>query len=209
MRFNPALYLVTDRSHLDGRDFIATLEQALDGGVTMIQLREKTATSREFYELALQVRELTRRRQVPLWIDDRLDIALAVQADGVHLGQKDLPAAVARRLLPPGMLIGVTAATVELAIQAERDGADLIGSGAVFPTSTKNDTRPLPLETLAAIKAAVEIPVVSIGGISLENAHLPLSTGVDGVAVVSAIMNAPDPCAAAAALRTQIDLQRR
>ncbi|MBQ6471233.1 MAG: thiamine phosphate synthase [Victivallales bacterium] len=209
MRFNPALYLVTDRSHLNGRDFLAILEQALDGGVTMIQLREKTASSREFYELARQVRELTRRRNVPLWIDDRLDIALAVHADGVHLGQKDLPASAARRLLPSEMLMGVTAATVELAQQAERDGADLIGSGAVFPTSTKNDTRPLPLETLAAIKAAVRIPVVAIGGIGLDNLHLPLSTGVDGVAVVSAIMNAPDARAAAAALRTQIDLQRK
>ena len=209
MRFNPALYLVTDRSHLNGRDFLTILEQALDGGVTMIQLREKTASSREFYELALQVRELTKRRNVPLWIDDRLDIALAVQADGVHLGQKDLPAAVARRLLPPEMLIGVTAATVALAQQAERDGADLIGSGAVFPTSTKNDTRPLPLETLSAIKEAVRIPVVAIGGIGLENVHLPISTGVDGVAVVSAIMNAQDPRAAATVLRTQIDRQRK
>ncbi|HQC53032.1 MAG TPA: thiamine phosphate synthase [Lentisphaeria bacterium] len=199
------LYLVTDRSHLAGRDFLTVLDAALRGGVTMIQLREKEASSREFFDLAIQVRELSHSHGVPLWINDRLDIALAVEADGLHIGQSDLPAAVARRLMPPAMKLGVSAQTVEQAVQAERDGADCLGVGAMFPTGTKSDAKPVSADELRRIKQTVRIPIVAIGGINASNLALPMRCGVDGVAVVSAIMSAPDPEAAARELREKID----
>lgn len=199
------LYLVTDRSYLAGRDFLTVLDAALRGGVTMIQLREKEASSREFFDLAIQVRELAHSHGVPLWINDRLDIALAVEADGLHIGQSDLPAAVARRLMPPAMKLGVSAQTVEQAIQAERDGADCLGVGAIFPTGTKSDAKPVSADELRRIKQTVRIPIVAIGGINASNLALPMRYGADGVAVVSAIMFAPDPEAAARELRQAVD----
>lgn len=199
------LYLVTDRSYLAGRDFLTVLDAALRGGVTMIQLREKEASSREFFDLAIQVRELAHSHGVPLWINDRLDIALAVEADGLHIGQSDLPAAVARRLMPPAMKLGVSAQTVEQAIQAERDGADCLGVGAMFPTGTKSDAKPVSADELRRIKQTVRIPIVAIGGINASNLALPMRYGADGVAVVSAIMFAPDPEAAARELRQAVD----
>lgn len=203
------LYLVTDRSYLAGRDFLTVLDAALRGGVTMIQLREKEASSREFFDLAIQVRELAHSHGVPLWINDRLDIALAVEADGLHIGQSDLPAAVARRLMPPAMKLGVSAQTVEQAIQAERDGADCLGVGAIFPTGTKSDAKPVSADELQRIKQTVRIPIVAIGGINAGNLALPMRCGADGVAVVSAIMSASDPEAAARELREKIDETRR
>ena len=199
------LYLVTDRSYLAGRDFLAVLNAALRGGVTMVQLREKDASSRDFFDLAVRVRELAHGHGVPLWINDRLDIALAVGADGLHVGQSDLPAAVARRLMPPAMQLGVSAQTVEQAVQAEQDGADCLGVGAMFPTGTKSDARPVTADDLRRIKKAVRIPVVAIGGVTAGNLALPMSCGADGVAVVSAIMAAPDPEAAARELRQAVD----
>ncbi len=171
----------------------------------MIQLREKEASSREFFDLAIRVRELAHSHGVPLWINDRLDIALAVEADGLHIGQSDLPAAVARRLMPPAMKLGVSAQTVEQAVQAERDGADCLGVGAMFPTGTKSDAKPVSADELRRIKQAVRIPIVAIGGINASNLALPMRCGVDGVAVVSAIMSAPDPEAAARELRQAVD----
>ena len=194
---NYSLYLVTDGGDKNMDTFCETVNQAIDGGVTLVQLREKTATSRDFYELALRVKAITDKRKVPLIINDRLDIALAVDADGLHIGQEDLPVAVARRLLGPDKILGATAATVKDAIAAQAGGADYLGSGAVYPTSTKQGKALLPLKTLSQIKQAVHIPVVAIGGILADNIGPVRQSGVDGVAVVSSIMNSPDPASTA------------
>jgi hydroxymethylpyrimidine kinase/phosphomethylpyrimidine kinase/thiamine-phosphate diphosphorylase len=200
-RLDPRLYLVTDRSCVGDRDFDAVVEAALRGGVTLLQLREKELAAAEFLTVARRLRELADRHGVPLIVNDRLDLALAADAAGLHLGQGDLPAAAARRLLRPGMILGVSCKTVEQARQAERDGADYIGSGAVYPTTTKVITRHLELAELRRIQAAVRIPVVAIGGITPDNAAPVLATGVAGLAVVSAIMKAADPEAAARRFR--------
>jgi len=202
--FDPRLYLVTTRYGFGAEELLRRVEAAVQGGVTMVQLREKESEAGEFYQLGLQLRELTRKLKVTFWVNDRVDIALAVQADGIHVGQSDLPARAVRNIIPRSMLLGVSAKTPEDALRAEQEGADCIGSGAVFPTTTKI-TPELGTEKLAAIKAAVHIPVVAIGGICAENAHLPLGCGVDGIAVVSAIMNAPDPFGAACQLRQLVD----
>ncbi|HWR31410.1 MAG TPA: thiamine phosphate synthase [Negativicutes bacterium] len=194
---NYSLYLVTDGGDKNIDTFCETVDQAVGGGVTLVQLREKTATSRDFYELALRIKAITDRHNVPLIINDRLDIALAVDADGLHIGQEDLPVAVARRLLGPNKILGATAATVKDAVAAQAGGADYLGSGAVYPTSTKQGKALLPLTTLSQIKQAVHIPVVAIGGISADNIGPVRQSGVDGVAVVSSIMNSPDPASTA------------
>lgn len=196
-----SLYLVTDGGARDIEGFCKKVARAIDGGVTLLQLREKTAASREFYELALRVKEITHKGRVPLIINDRLDIALAVDADGLHVGQEDLPVAVARRLLGPDKILGATAATVADALAAQEAGADYLGSGAVYPTGTKPGKALLPMERLMQIKNAVRIPVVAIGGITAENISFVRRSGVDGVAVVSAIMDSSDPSAAARELR--------
>lgn len=182
------LYAVTDRSYLDGIDLIAAVEQAIRGGVTVIQLREKQISSRDFFNLASRVKEVTTRYKVPLIINDRVDIALAVDADGVHIGQEDLPAQVVRRLIGPGKILGVSAGTVEEAIKAQEDGADYLGVGAVFPTPTKPESGAIGIEGVKKIKESVSIPVVAIGGITRENAYeVMIKTGADGIASVSAI----------------------
>ena len=190
-----SLLLVTDHCH-DVTAFCSTIESAVRSGVSMVQLREKTADSRDFYQLALRVQQITQQYKLPLIINDRLDIALAVDADGVHVGQEDLPVAVVRRLLGPDKIIGATAPTVATALQAEAEGADYIGSGAVFPTLTKPGKQVLPLAVLTQIKQAVRVPVVAIGGITADNLLALKNTGIDGIAVVSAIMNSADPAAA-------------
>ena len=195
------LCLVTDSSFPRGKPLAWVVEQAVLGGCSMVQLREKALPSADFYQLALEVKAVTRRLGVPLIINDRLDIALAVGAAGVHLGQRDLPASAARKLLRPGMLLGVSAATAGEAVQAAGDGADYLGVGAVFPTGTKADAKAVPLEELAAIRRAVRLPILAIGGITKENARLFRPMGIDGVAAVSAIMAAEDPKAAAIGLR--------
>ncbi len=191
------LYLCTDRSIMTADTIEESVELAVQGGVTVVQLREKECTSREMYEMARRVKEITDAYEVPLIINDRIDIALAVQADGVHLGQSDVPVEAARNILGSDRIVGATANTVELAEAAWKSGADYLGVGDVFGTSTKADTRPVTLEVLKEIRETVSIPVVAIGGVNAENIHLLKDTGVDGVAVISAVLGQRDITAAA------------
>lgn len=195
------LYLVTDRILTGARDFDDLVGRAVRGGCTLVQLREKDASSGELYERALRLKRVTDYFHVPLIIDDRVDIMLAVDAAGVHLGQSDLPAEAARRLIGPDKILGVSARTVEEAEAAESAGADYLGVGAVFPTATKTDAEPVARETLAAICAAVRIPVVAIGGLNAKNIPLLEGSGISGAAVVSAVMGAEDPEEAARKLK--------
>lgn len=195
------LYLVTDRALAGERDFDDLVGRAVRGGCTLVQLREKDASSGELYERALRLKRVTDYFHVPLIIDDRVDIMLAVDAAGVHLGQSDLPADAARRLIGPDKILGVSARTVEEAEAAESAGADYLGVGAVFPTATKTDAAPVSRETLAAICAAVRIPVVAIGGLNVKNIPLLEGSGISGAAVVSAVMGAEDPEEAARKLK--------
>lgn len=199
------LYLVTDRDILKNGDLCTAIEAAIQGGVTLVQLREKTASSRDFFEVAVKVKIITDKHNVPLIINDRLDIALAVDAAGLHIGQDDLPLAVARRLLGPDKVIGVSTATVEEALAAEQAGADYLGVGAIFPTATKDDADSVSLAELRTIQERVAIPVVAIGGIGEGNASHCMSQGIAGVSVVSAILGKDDIREAAAVLRQIID----
>jgi len=194
---NYSLYLVTDSGLLGDKDLAKTVEQAIQGGVTVVQVREKNLSSLEFYQVALAIKGVTEKYGVPLIVNDRADIALAVDAAGLHIGQEDLPVVVARKLLGPNKIIGVSAATLEEALLAQDQGADYLGIGAVFPTNTKDDADSVSLADLAAIKNKVKIPIVAIGGIHGNNIQAVMNTGVDGVAVVSAIIAAVDPKAAA------------
>ena len=196
-----SLYLVTDRGLMTTPTLEEAVEQAIDGGCTLVQLREKNASSREFYRSAVSVKKVTDRRGVPLIINDRLDIALASGAAGVHLGQSDLPAAAARRILGPDKIIGVSASTPAQAEAAQAAGADYLGVGAMFPTGTKTDADIVSMEELKKIRAAVSIPIVAIGGINLRTAPLFRGMGIDGFAVVSAILARKDIRAAARGLR--------
>lgn len=195
------LYLVTDRTLAGARDFDDLVGRAVRGGCTLVQLREKDASSGELCERALRLKRVTDYFHVPLIIDDRVDIMLAVDAAGVHLGQSDLPAKAARRLIGPDKILGVSARTVEEAEAAESAGADYLGVGAVFSTATKTDAEPVARETLAAICAAVRIPVVAIGGLNAKNIPLLEGSGISGAAVVSAVMGAEDPEEAARKLK--------
>ena len=186
------LYLVTDRRWLGRRSLEEDVEEALLGGVTLIQIREKEISSRAYLDLARKVKAVTDRYGVPLIVNDRIDIAMAVDAGGVHVGPDDLPVSFARRLLEPDKIVGASASSLEEALAFQAQGADYLGVGAVFPTATKKITEKVDLETLARIKAAVRIPVAAIGGIDAGNAPAVMKTGVDGVAVVSAILNRPD-----------------
>ena len=186
------LYLVTDRRWLGEKTLWDGVEEAIHGGATLVQLREKEISSKEYFELAQRVKEVTDQHGIPLIINDRIDIALAIDADGVHLGPEDLPVPIARKLLGDGKIIGSSAASVEEALLFQAQGADYLGVGAVFPTATKRGTEKVGLDDLRGIKAAVHIPVVAIGGIKAENAKPVMETGVDGVAVVSAIMDQED-----------------
>ncbi len=186
------LYLVTDRRWLGERTLWDSVEEAIRGGVTLVQLREKEISSKEFLELAQRVKEVTDRQGIPLIINDRIDIALAMGADGVHVGPEDLPVPLARKLLGDGKIIGASAASVDEALLFQTQGADYLGVGAVFPTATKRGTEKVGLDDLRRIKSAVHIPVVAIGGINMENVTPVIETGVDGVAVVSAIMDQTD-----------------
>jgi thiamine-phosphate pyrophosphorylase len=202
-----SLYLVTDRGLSLGRATCAIVRAAVRGGVTCVQLREKRCETRTFIEEARAVRQILDEldRKIPLIINDRLDVALAVGADGVHLGQTDMPLGDARRLAGASMIIGISAESVDDAIRAEAEGADYIGVSPVFATPTKNDTAPpLGLEGLRRIRAAVSLPLVGIGGIHCDNAAAIIRAGADGVAVVSAIVSASCPRSAAAALKQQI-----
>ena len=187
-----SLYLVTDNSD-DVEKFLNTIEEGIKGGVTVVQIREKTADTLDFYNLALQVKEITKKYDVPLIINDRVDIALAIDADGVHVGQSDMPCDITRKLIGKDKILGVSAATIEEAKKAEKDGADYIGTGAVFPTKTKDDAPSVTKEELKEIVKSIDIPVVAIGGITLENAIQLKDTGIAGLSVVSAIMSSDNP----------------
>ena len=187
-----SLYLVTDKSD-DVEKFLNTIEEAIKGGTTVVQIREKTAETLDFYNLALKVKEITTKYNVPLIINDRVDVALAIDADGVHVGQSDMPCDVTRRLIGEDKILGVSAATIDEAQKAQKDGADYIGTGAVFPTQTKDDAPKITKDDLKEIVKSIDIPVVAIGGISLENAHELKDTGIAGLSVVSAIMSSDNP----------------
>lgn len=187
------LYLVTNSDSLSRERFLSVVEEALQNGVTLLQLREKGQDGRAFYEEALAVKALARRYRVPLLIDDRVDVALAVDADGVHVGQSDLPVFAARKLLGPGKIVGATAKTVEQALKAQAQGADYLGTGAIFPTQTKAAAVRTSVETLCAVCRAVDIPVVAIGGLTQDNLSALEGAPISGIAVVSAIMAADSP----------------
>ena len=187
-----SLYLVTDNSE-DVDKFLNTIEEAIKGGVTVVQIREKTADTLDFYNLALKVKEITSKYDVPLIVNDRVDIALASDADGVHVGQSDMPCDVTRKLIGQNKILGVSAATVKEAEKAESDGADYIGTGAVFPTATKDDADSVTKDELTEIVKSIDIPVVAIGGINLDNACELNGTGIAGLSVVSAIMSSDNP----------------
>jgi len=188
-----SLYLVTDRGLLKGRKLLDEVRKAVKGGVSMVQLREKEAGSREFYELAQALQAELRELGVPLLINDRLDIALAVDADGLHLGQDDLPLPVARSLLGKGKIIGLSINKREEAREGEKMGADYLGVSPVFSTPTKADAPPATgLEFLRSLRQEIKIPLVAIGGINKENLKMIKETGADGAAVISALMGASD-----------------
>jgi len=188
------LHVLTDRKTSRGRSHLQVAEAAIGGGADVLQLRDKEASSGQLYQEALQLRKLTRDAKVPFIVNDRLDIALAVDADGVHVGQSDLPASVVRRILGPGKILGVSVVTVEEAIRAEKDGADYLGVGPVFEArGTKPDTsEPLGVDCIARIRRHCRLPIVAIGGINAENARKVREAGADGVAVISGIVSADD-----------------
>lgn len=186
------LYAVTDRHWLNGRTLHSVVKESLDGGVTFVQLREKQLDEAHFMEEAKDLQVLCKEYNVPFIINDNVDIALAMDADGVHVGQSDMEAGDVRAKLGPDKIIGVSAQTVEQAILAEKHGADYLGVGAVFPTGSKDDAAEVPHETLKAICEAVSIPVIAIGGITQENVSTLAGSGICGIAVISAIYAQPD-----------------
>lgn len=204
MKLNTRLYFITDSTPYEKDEFLKRVESALKGGVTLIQLREKERTTREYLELAREVHEISKNYNVPLIIDDRLDIAMAVDAEGVHLGQSDLPISLGRKLFGPDKIIGATTKTVPQALEAFEQGADYLGVGAIFPTTTKVKTILTSTETLNDICHAVPIPVNAIGGLNSENIDVLKGIPIAGVCAVSAIMKADDPKAAAEKLSDAI-----
>lgn len=196
-KFDSTLYFITDSTGYGGEEFLFRVEEALKGGATLLQLREKDKTTREYVALARRVHEVAERYRVPLIIDDRLDVALAAGAEGVHLGQSDLPVSDARRILGNRFIIGATAKTVPQALEAYEQGADYLGVGAIYPTTTKVKTVLTSTETLDAICRAVPIPANAIGGLNKNNASVLKGIGIGGICVVSAIMKAEDPRAEA------------
>lgn len=191
MNIDYSLYLVTDDSS-DEKKFLKTIEESILGGVSIVQLREKEATSLNFYNIALKVKEITDKYNIPLIINDRIDIALAIDAEGVHLGQSDLPCKIARKLIGDKIL-GISASNTDEAETAEAEGADYIGSGAIFNTKTKDDADSVTIKELKEIVHSVNIPVVAIGGINEKNAYKLRDTGISGISVVSAIMQSENP----------------
>ena len=199
------LYLVTNRYQDSMESFLEKIETACRSGVTIVQLREKNLTTNQYYQLAKQVKEITDAYQVPLIIDDRLDICLAVDAAGLHIGDDELPVSVARKVLGPEKILGVTAKTVKRALEAEEAGADYLGTGAIFPTTTKENAPITLISTLKTICQTVAIPVVAIGGLTSENIDQLIGTGIAGVAVVRDLMQAEDIEAKAHAFLTKLD----
>ena len=199
------LYLVTNRYQDSLESFLEKVETACRSGVTIIQLREKNLTTNQYYQLAKQVKKITDAYQVPLIIDDRLDVCLAVDAAGLHIGDDELPVSVARKVLGPEKILGVTAKTVNRALEAETSGADYLGTGAIFPTTTKENAPITLISTLKTICQTVAIPVVAIGGLTSENIDQLIGTGIAGVAVVRDLMQAEDIEAKTQAFLTKLD----
>lgn len=187
-----SLYLVTDRELMSTPTLEEAVEQAITGGTTLVQLREKAASSLEFYQTAVTIKQVTDKYHIPLIINDRVDIALAVNAAGVHIGQSDLPARSVRSIIGKNKILGVSASTLEEAIRAQEGGADYLGVGAMFATGTKSDAELVSMEELKKIRAAVNLPIVVIGGINKKTVPLFDGIGVDGIAVVSALISASD-----------------
>ena len=199
------LYLVTNRYQDSLESFLKKVETACRSGVTIVQLREKNLTTNQYYQLAKQVKEITDAYQVPLIIDDRLDVCLAVDAAGLHIGDDELPVPVARQVLGPDKILGVTAKTVKRALEAEEGGANYLGTGAIFPTTTKENAPITLISTLKTICQRVAIPVVAIGGLTSENIDQLMGTGIAGVAVVRDLMQAEDIEAKTQAFLTKLD----
>ena len=199
------LYLVTNRYQDSVESFLEKVETACRSGVTIVQLREKNLTTNQYYQLAKEVKEITDAYQVPLIIDDRLDVCLAVDAAGLHIGDDELPVSVARQVLGPDKILGVTAKTVKRALEAEEGGANYLGTGAIFPTTTKENAPITLISTLKTICQRVAIPVVAIGGLTSENIDQLIGTGIAGVAVVRDLMQAEDIEAKTQAFLTKLD----
>ena len=206
------LYLVTDSTGLSEEVFLEKVRDALEGGVTLIQLREKNKTTREYMELAAKVHAITREYGVPLIIDDRIDVAMAIGAEGVHLGQSDMPIDIARKIVGDDMIIGATTKTVPQALEAYKNGADYLGVGAIYPTTTKVKTVLTSVDTLKDICATVPIPANAIGGLNKDNLEILKGTPIAGICVVSAIMKAENSGKAARdllAASTALDIAGR
>ena len=202
MNIDYSLYLVTDRSFLKGRKLSDVVEDSIKGGVTVVQVREKDLSTREFYRLSLEVKEVTDKYKIPLIINDRIDIAQAINADGVHLGQDDMPLKIARKILGDNKIIGISVGTIEEAKEAERDGADYVGIGAIYYTGTKKDIdEPIGIEGLKEIVDSIKIPSVAIGGVNKSNAEDVIKSGTSGLSVISAILNNVDVKKAAEELK--------
>lgn len=196
-KIDTSMYFITDSTGFSEEEFLYRIEEACKGGVTLIQLREKDKSTREYMELAGKVHDITKKYNIPLIIDDRVDVALAVSAEGVHVGQSDMPVNIARKLMGENKIVGATTKTVAQALEAYEQGADYLGVGAIYPTTTKVKTVLTPVETLAEICKAVPIAVNAIGGLNRDNIDVLKGTGISGICVVSAIMKAKEPRQAA------------
>ena len=202
-KFDSSLYFITDSTNYGEEEFLYRVEQALKGGVTLLQLREKEKTTREYIALAEKVHAFTKRYNVPLIIDDRVDVALAINAEGVHVGASDMPVFMARKLMGENRIVGATAKTVSWAKEAYEQGADYLGVGAIYPTTTKVKTVQTSTDTLRDICSAVQIPVNAIGGLNKDNIDVLADIPIAGICVVSAIMKADDPKVAAERLKAR------
>ena len=200
-KLDTTLYFVTDSTVVPKENFLSSVDAACRGGVSLVQLREKKASTREYLELAEKVHTITKRYGIPLIIDDRVDIALAIDAEGVHVGQSDMPVAIARKLMGPNKIVGATTKTVPQALEAYEAGADYLGVGAIYPTTTKVVTILTSVDTLKEIVKAVPINVNAIGGLNKDNIHVLKGSGISGICAVSAIQKAADPEVAARELK--------
>lgn len=203
MKFDPSLYFITDSTNYTEEEFLYRVEQALEGGATLMQLREKDRSTREYLELAEKVHTIAKRYGAPLIIDDRVDVALAIDAEGVHVGASDMPVAIARKLMGKDKIVGATAKTVPWAKEAYEQGADYLGVGAIYPTTTKVKTVLTSTDTLRDICNAVPIPANAIGGLNKDNIDILKGIPIAGICVVSAIMKADDPKKAAKELKAR------
>lgn len=209
MNIDYSLYLITDRNIINNRSLKECVEEAIKGGVTIVQIREKDASTREFYNIAKEIKDVTDKYNIPLIINDRIDIALAVDAAGVHLGQSDMSIEVARKILGEDKIIGISAGNIEEALEAEKSGADYLGIGAIFYTGTKKDIdEPIGLEGLKEIVSKIKIPSVAIGGINKENAAEVMKTGVNGISIISAILGYDDTKIASEELLSKLSKSR-